>query len=149
MKGNICKHFMYGYCKMKVHCPKQHINVMCPTYKECNDNGCVLRHPKSCKYFAKNKKCIFESCAYSHDKDGNDLEIELIENQVSDLKYEVQELKKVNKVKLDNVRVEARSNSKQLAQLISTVNNIVERVKTIEQEQTKHTGEAIIEKKQQ
>ena len=110
MERNICKHFMYGYCKLKDHCPKQHIDVMCPTYRECDDNGYVLRHPKMCKYFAQNKKCKFERCAYSHDKDGNDLEIEIIENQVSALKKEVDKLKKVNKEKNYNFRVEARSN---------------------------------------
>ena len=94
MEGNICKHFMYGYCKLKDHCPKQHINVICPTYRDCDDNGYVLRHPKSCKYFAKNKKCIFKRCAYAHDKEGNILEIEIIENQISALKYEFEELKK-------------------------------------------------------
>ena len=146
MERNICKHFMYGYCKLKDHCPKQHIDVICPTFRECDDNGCVLRHPKRCKYFAQNKICKFERCAYSHDKDGKTLEIEGIVNEVSALKKDVVKLKKINKEKINNVRVEARSNSKQLAKLNNTVNDVVERVKILEQEQTKDTEEAIAQK---
>ena len=48
-------------------------------------------------------------------------------------------MKKINREKLDIVRIEARSNSKQLAQLINTVNDVVERLKTIEHEQAKNT----------
>ena len=67
---------------------------MCPTYRECDDNGCVLRQPKRCKYFAQDKMCKFERCAYSHDKDVKTLEIERIENEVSALKKDVVELRK-------------------------------------------------------
>ena len=59
--------------------------------------------------------------SYSHEKEGVELMIEMVENQVSALKQEIEEMKKTNKEKLDIVRVEARANSKQLAQLINTV----------------------------
>ena len=94
MEVQICKHFMYGYCKLKQHCPKQHVDVICPNYRECDNNGCVKRHPNPCKYFDKYKKCRIEKCAYSHDKEGNDLIIENMENHLSDLKHEVEEIKK-------------------------------------------------------
>ena len=101
MKGNICKHFMYGYCKLQEHCPKQHIDVLCPSYRECDDNGCVLRHPNACKYFARYKKCKFVECAYSHETDENGLKIKVIEDTNIELKYQIEDLKKTYKEKLD------------------------------------------------
>ena len=59
MEGLIFSHFMYGYCKFQDYCPKQHINVICPDDKDCDNNGCVKHHPKTCKYFEKNRKCVF------------------------------------------------------------------------------------------
>ena len=133
MEVQICKHFMYGYCKLKQHCPKQHVDVICPNYRECDNNGCVKRHPNPCKYFDKYKKCRIEKCAYSHDKEGNDLIIENMENQLSALKHEVEEMNKSNKQKLDLVRVEAGANSKQLCQLMKTVADIVQRLEIMDE----------------
>ena len=45
---------------------------------------------------------------------------------------------------LDNVRVETRCNSKQLAKLINTVNDILERFNIIEEEQTNKTESEVI-----
>ena len=126
---------MYGYCKLREHCPKQHIDTVCPISRECNNNGCVLRHPNTCKYFARNKKCKFVECAYSHEKDDKDLKIEIIENTSLTFKHDIEELNKANKEKLDKVQVETRANTKQLAKLKSTMDEIVERRDIIEQEQ--------------
>ena len=131
--------FFSTRCKTLCGELKKHIDEVCPIYRECDDNGCVKRHPKQCKYYAKNKKCIFQKCAYSHDKEGNDLEIEIIEKQVSALKHEVEELKEANKEKLDNVRVEARANTRLLAELMRTVKEVVQQLNSIEQEQTNYT----------
>ena len=79
---------MYGYCKLKQHCPKQHVDVLFPNHRECDNNGCVERHPNACKYFPQTNKCRFKKCAYSHDKEGNDLIIETIEKEVSVFKHE-------------------------------------------------------------
>ena len=116
---------------------------MCPNYRECNNNGCVKRHPKTCKYFARNSRCKFERCAYSHEKGGIELKIEIVEDEISSLKDDIKELKETNKEMLDNVRVEARANSRQLATLISTVDDIVRRLCIIEQEETKQTERAV------
>ena len=51
-----------------------------------------------------------------------------MENQLSDLKHEIEEMKKSNIQKLDLVRVEAGANTKQLCQLMKTVADIVERL---------------------
>ena len=137
MERNICKHFMYGYCKLKHKCPKEHIDILCQNYRECDNNGCVKRHPKTCRYFARNRRCRYERCAYSHDEDGIDFKIETAENEISALRDDIKELKKTNKEKLDDVQVEARCNSKQLATLINNVNEVVERLRIVEQDQTK------------
>ena len=94
MVRNICTHFMYGYYKLKYHCPKEHIDVICHNYKECENIGCVNHRPKHCKYFEKNVMCRFDKCAYSHDKDGYNLKIKLLENHVSALKCEIEKLTK-------------------------------------------------------
>ena len=82
--------------------------------------------------------------AHIHIIKNTDLEIEIIENQVSTLKYKVEELKKINKEKLENVRVEAKSNSKQWAQPIHTIDDVVQRLKILEQEHTEHTEEEAV-----
>ena len=92
MAKNICSHFMYGFCKFQKHCPKQHIEVICPNYKYCDNNGCIKRHPKKCKYYERNGNCRFENCAYSHEKEGNNLKIEVLSNQVAVLKHEIEKL---------------------------------------------------------
>ena len=103
MEGPICSHYMYGYCKFKNHCPKQHVNIICPKNQDCEDNGCIYHHPKACRYFEKNSRCKFDDCAYSHVKEGNTLKIEILENQVTALKHEIEEIKKICQEKLDHV----------------------------------------------
>ena len=79
-----------------------------------------MKHVERCDQQKKHK------IQNTHKNKVTDLEIEIIENQVFTLKYEVEELKKIDKEKLENVRVEARSNSKQLAQLINTIDDVVQ-----------------------
>ena len=100
-----------------------------------------MKHVERCDQQKKHK------IQNTHKNEVTDLEIEIIENQVCTLKYEVEELKKIDKEKLENVRVEARSNSKQLAQLINTIDDVVQRLKILEQEHTEHTEEeAVVDK---
>ena len=49
-----------------------------------------------------------------------------------------------NKKKLDNVQMETGPNSKQLAKLLSTVEDIVERLRIVKEEQTKYTEREVI-----
>ena len=118
----ICKHFMYGYCKYQERCPEQHINVICEENTKCDNNGCVKRHPKPCKFFARNGKCKFERCAYMHVKDENILKIEDLEGQVHVLKENVDKLTKTNNDITNNE-----------TKLRNTLADIVERLKFLEQ----------------
>ena len=44
MEVIICIRFKYGYCKLKEHCQKQHINIMCSDIEHCVNKDCVMRH---------------------------------------------------------------------------------------------------------
>ena len=96
MEDVICSHFKHGYCKYREHCPKQHINVMCPNLPDCDSEFCYKRHPKTYKFFARNIKGRFVNCPYSHEQSKNP-KLEHLEEQVSELKQEVEELKKTTK----------------------------------------------------
>ena len=53
---------------------------------------CTMRHPKRCKAFSAFGNCKFVKCAYFHVKDGVDLKVETLENDVKKLKNEVLQL---------------------------------------------------------
>ena len=52
-----------------------------------------MRHPKRCKFFDMNNKCMFEKCAYTHTKDDNKVKIEQLETKCIALETEVKYLK--------------------------------------------------------
>ena len=116
---------MYGYCKFHSQWPKQHIDGICPSFKDCDDNGCVKRHPKTCKYFEKNGKCRFEKCSYSHEKEGNNLKVVVLENQVAVLRLEIEEIRKINQEKRE---YERQINSDQFLKLSNIIADIVVRL---------------------
>ena len=116
---------MYGYCKFQEHCQKEHIDIICSENTKCENNGCVKRHPKPCKYFTRYNKCKFDKCAYLHVKEGNIIKIEDLEKQVSALTQEMVELKKTN-----HEMVIEHSNN---------IAVILERLKILEQGQKEHT----------
>ena len=51
----------HSVCQCK--CSKANWTV----YKECNDNPCVSRQPKACKYFTKHQDCKCANCVYYHE----------------------------------------------------------------------------------
>ena len=106
-----------------------------PNFKDCDDNGCVKRHPKTCKNFERNGKCRFKKCAYSHDKEGNNLKIEILENQVVVLKQEIEDIKKKKHYELESER---KYNSEQFTKLSNTLDDVVARLSLIENDQTNH-----------
>ena len=120
---------MYGFCKFQKHCPKQHIEVICPNYKYCDNNGCVKRHRKKFKYYERNGNYRFENCAYSHEKEGNNLKIEVLSNQVAVLKLEIEEIIKTSNDKLETER---KLNSDQFTKLINTIADLALKIKLIE-----------------
>ena len=81
---DICKFHQTGFCKHGSQCNRKHMDEVCPEFRECSERNCVRRHPKSCKYFARNQYCKFEKCAYSHDKTKSQHEIESLEKEVTE-----------------------------------------------------------------
>ena len=139
----ICNRFRFGYCKLKDHCQKQHINIMCTNIDQCVDKGCVMRHPKPCKYFERNS-CKFDNCAYSHRKYGRDLKIEHLENQVIDLKCEVKELNKNNK----ECQIEVKNLLQQVTDISNNLKGVIKQIKRDRKllENDKEKSEAIEKK---
>ena len=49
----------------------------------------IMHHANTCKYFERYKKCRFVACAYLHEKEEDDLKIEVIEKDNNALKQEI------------------------------------------------------------
>ena len=124
---NICKYHQTGYCKHGKQCHRTHINEICSKIKECNEINCIRRHPKTCRYFTIYKYCKFDTCAYLHEHSGSNLTMKQLEKDVAELKFEIDELKVINK-KLDN-------SIKNINEQLSTTFGIVfERILNLEKE---------------
>ena len=88
---------------------KKHVEEVCSLTKDCQDKFCVLRHPKMCRTFAAFGKCKFSKCAYLHSKEGTNLKIEILENEVGELKQKVEQLIESNhhmKLEIENISKE-------------------------------------------
>ena len=91
----ICKFNQTGFCKFLSHCRNQHVMDICPTV-QCKDMNCVLRHPRTCKFFSNFGRCKFdEECAYLHNSRNQtiDLEIRELESELRRTKTKIKELK--------------------------------------------------------
>ena len=66
----ICKHQKFGFCKFRNNCRNKHLEQDC-NIANCDVKKCQRRHPKRCKFFAKQQCTFGESCMYKHDKDGD------------------------------------------------------------------------------
>ena len=97
---------------------------MCTNIDQCVDKGCVMRHPKPCKYFAR-KMCKFDNCAYSHKKDVRDAKIEHLEKQVTNLKCEVENLTEARK----EAQIEAKKLSQQVAEISNNLRGVIKQIK--------------------
>ena len=104
MYDQICSHYMFGYCKYKESCVKQHVKGECKKLAACKSKVCLKRHPKVCKRFAVEKFCKYgPGCAYLHRLDPsagvqknkdieNDLKIKLLEEEVVLLRSQILQL---------------------------------------------------------
>ena len=101
----ICSHFMFGYCKYRENCRKQHVKEVCDN-SECDIKTCRFRHPRRCKFYKEYRKCKFDPCAFLHINTENNLENLISENNAIKVKLkEVEEsLKELNGKKKRNLR---------------------------------------------
>ena len=88
----VCKHNQTGFGKYRQQCTKEHVNKMCQNVEICNDQMCLLRHPKTCKAFEDLGKCKFVNCAYRHINNRKNTKIEGLENAVLELRLEIVKL---------------------------------------------------------
>ena len=117
---------------MQQHCPKQHINVICPNIQNCDNEFCIKRHPKTCKYFARNNKCKFKQCAYSHEKTEYHLKVEYLEKMVGILQREVKELTKTN----TEISDKFLSLTEQVTDMKNTLNEVVNKSKSMQKKES-------------
>ena len=94
---DVCKYNQTGFCKYRQQCKRQHIPDICTTFP-CTNNMCYLRHPRICKYYSEFGSCQFgDGCLYLHRS-----RFLTLENDMSILKSEIQELKRKN-TELENL----------------------------------------------
>ena len=53
-KGNVCRHYKVGYCKLSIECRHKHIKNECKV-NDCNKKR-IKRHIRICRYGARCKK---------------------------------------------------------------------------------------------
>ena len=63
--ATVCQHFKFGYCKFRDNCRQEHVKEICENY-DCHAYSCRLRHPQTCRYWEKYKRCKFDPCAFAH-----------------------------------------------------------------------------------
>ena len=103
----VWKHHQRGYCKNGSKCHQPHNNDIC-SEKVCRDPYCQERHPKTCKFYARNGDCGWkEDCAYDHKKSDNSNKIDMLEKEVKIVKNHI---KDINKDK-DTKKIEVMENS--------------------------------------
>ena len=63
--ATVCQHFKFGYCKFRDNCRQEHVKEICSNY-DCDVHSCRLRHPQTCRYREKYRRCKFDPCAFAH-----------------------------------------------------------------------------------
>ena len=132
--NQVCRYYQTGYCKHRSHCQQRHIDEICPNKRECKEIMCGKRHQKICRYFAKQSKCRFERCAYSHEKDESTIKIEFLERKIVELKCDIDELKK-------NSYTKTKTLSEQFCELNNSFVEVVKKVKRLEHDQRENRNE--------
>ena len=63
----VCDRNKYGHCKFRAFCKYTHKNEICQD-EECDTFNCERRHPKTCFWFKKYRRCKLSPCSYKHSK---------------------------------------------------------------------------------
>ena len=72
---SVCLFNRFGYCRYKESCRKLHVDELCD-YSSCEFSKCIQRHPKTCKWYKKYKRCKFNPCKFSHEDDLDKLRVD-------------------------------------------------------------------------
>ena len=138
----VCNHNQSGYCKYKLNCKKQHENELCPEEQNCNSKECLLRYPKTCKYFFREGVCRFgNGCSYTHKKVSNqdpkikDM-IEKHENEINAIKDEMNKLKEIISLmgnKIAEINLDILSSKKvNIEEIVGLVVSLLDNQKSFE-----------------
>ena len=99
----VCKHFQSGFCKFGDRCRKSHLNEICEN-PQCDQKTCILRHPKSCKYFSAFSTCKFgDNCAYKH-VSSSQPEFVKINSEINNLKATLENVLKSLSMKENEIK---------------------------------------------
>ena len=81
--------------------------------KVCRNPHCQERHPKTCKFYERNGDCWWkEECAYEHKKSYNINKIDMLEEEVMNLKNHINEIN----IDEDTKKIEVLENSLKVLQ---------------------------------
>ena len=97
MEEQLCKFNQEGFCKFGTKCNRRHDNEICINRNKCESPQCNKRHPKLCRFYYQFGQCKFgDNCAFSHSRENTRKE-ESLENEVKELKEDVNKLKEENR----------------------------------------------------
>ena len=90
-----CIFHQHGYCKFGLICRKFHTPHTC-NQPQCSDKTCLLRHPRTCKYFTNFGSCKFgDDCSFSHKVETangfSKNEIEILKSELQSVKDSLKE----------------------------------------------------------
>ena len=126
----ICKFNQTGFCKFLSHCRNQHVMDIYPT-NQCKDMHCVLRHPRTCKFFSNFGRCKFdEECAYLHNSRNQtiDLEIRELESELRKTKTKIKELENIQERmdKLETIQKASEEIDMKMSDRVFRIESILE-----------------------
>ena len=123
MELGVCQFNQRGYCKFGSECQRYHENEMCKD-QSCSVQACRKRHPRLCKYFGENLRCKFgKECSYMHRKNVNKKEINELNDELKNIKAEIDVLKNTLTF-LTDIRKEGKVMKNMIRNLTDDIENI-------------------------
>ena len=120
---------MFGFCKFKSMCRKQHISEKF-SKNECDTKSCSLRHPRICRYYRDIGFCKFgEWCLFKHEGVSKGLkEVKEISDKIKNVEKQIEEKSLLIEALDKTVKESLESNkSENLEQFAKDMQNKVER----------------------
>ena len=105
MEGAVCNYQKFGFCKYKDLCKNHHLKETCKNLSACvNSKSCQKRHPRVCRKQAIEGVCRFgAACAYHHQEENNNAEINVKVDELEKTVKEMAEKKDELEVKLKDM----------------------------------------------
>ena len=147
MNENICRFNQVGFCKFKSECEKRHNNETCRV-KNCAPSRCTKRHPKNCRTYSNDGFCKFKKdCAYSHTERLKREDLEVITEEMKNIKAELDVVKKSVQT-LSDIKQEGKALKKYVDTLKEEIYqiklenvDILQKIKVIEEDYEEYSDE--------